>query len=1203
MKANESSNEQKDSNVDINGLTFESLKQLSTKSPKRILSFFSKITEIKKVLDSSSFSIEFLVLFFSLISKVYNDKITNKAITQIIKNNLLIDNCAYFNTILHKIEITEENTPNILFIIDNMLSLLLGVNKGQSFEFEELLSQLKENDANRSLYRNIQNKIRILKLTNKEENTFSKENSIASIDTIKMKQLIPTNLDFFDSSFSITENNDNSILTNQNQIQSSYTEHINSLLSIEYEICYKFLHNVIKKHNNKLPLSPQEKKVVNLFDNFAITDVTFDDTNITFVIKFDSNYPFNPFLKNRTFIAIYDEQSRQMILSKISITAQKIGIKSSIKVEMLHSNLNSIRFLLKTIHNKSCILLHEKIYYQFSLNLMKRYEQMLSSPFSQKFIDILINNNIKRNTKLPFDFDSPNYELDQYQQNAFLYILNSAVSVVLGDKGTGKTYLASVVADYFLYKSDYRILFISNTKDDVEKFLSYFINDYKKDEFIYIIDPKTKAHNIQLSNMTIREAKTKHYDNFNSSYSNKMKEEISKLNKEISSFYDIAQYQKYKTEFKEEINQIISDLFQIISSITHKGYKLSDYEKNSESIFNAWIGKNSIDELLSLFPDIKKEDHNMIKKEYFNNFTIEDEFTLAEMPQSNVEEDEFDENNIEQLLTELDVNESKSYTVKESNDDTHERIKNIFDANNVWELGPSVRDKVANLMYSSTFSLSNSQEDTINKYIKFSNVLKQIQKQDDINAIYSRKVSAVCFDSLPLIFDYVEDLEYDIIIIDNAEHFKERDVLPLLTADTQKLIMLSHTAAIEQSETRKKFCSNLINKNNFPFMTLGAKTAEKKIIRTKNVEELVEGKEGNVRYVIPNKYIVTHDLPTDNYINSFKAASSYQIRFIVSFANFLINKVNYASSQISICALDKRQINKIQRIVDERNNKDIKVVSSYEIERTDIILISLPLSYSRNQLPTTPRDLFNCFAKANLGAYAFGNLDLMIANEKGIQWKQFKIDNKDIIGQSLPMVCKQHRMEIKVQKEKDLKSVFHCDEIYDSHLMINQNVKENEMCFESPCRHSKEYLKYSEKYKGNMCNFPCECDLKCGHKCNGNCSECIMGSLHKNCDVCQKEKREEKLIERFEVIERGVERRKKGIDDEQIKNIYMFNYFMVKVGMESELVWTEQYKKEIERKINNLYEFTKKNSEIIRKAIIESNFSSEAINKRFLLNE
>ena len=176
------------------------------------------------------------------------------------------------------------------------------------------------------------------------------------------------------------------------------------------------------------------------------------------------------------------------------------------------------------------------------------------------------------------------------------------------------------------------------------------------------------------------------------------------------------------------------------------------------------------------------------------------------MPQSNVEEDEFDENNIEQLLTELDVNESKSYTVKESNDDTHERIKNIFDANNVWELGPSVRDKVANLMYSSTFSLSNSQEDTINKYIKFSNVLKQIQKQDDINAIYSRKVSAVCFDSLPLIFDYVEDLEYDIIIIDNAEHFKERDVLPLLTADTQKLIMLSHTAAMEQSKTQKKFC-------------------------------------------------------------------------------------------------------------------------------------------------------------------------------------------------------------------------------------------------------------------------------------------------------------------------------------------------------------------------------------------------------------
>lgn len=1205
MKAFES--KQNLSNIDMKGFSPEKLKQLSTKSPEMILSFFSSIKEdLPKSLDSSPFSIEFLVLLFSLISKVYKNRITNKSITQIIKNNLLIDNCAYFNKILHKIEITQENSPNILFIIDNMLSLLLAVNKGQSLEIEELLSKIEEKDDNRSLYRNIQNKIRILKQTNKEENNFSKENSIASIDTIKLKQLIPTNLDFFDSSFSITEINENSILTNQNQIQSSYNEHINSLLSIEYEICYKLLNNVIEKHNSKLPLSPQEKKVVTLFDNFTINDVTFNDTKITFVIRFDPNSPFNPFLKNRTFIAIYDEQSNQMILSKISIPARKIGIQSSITVEMLHSNINSIHFLLKTIHNKSCILLHEKIYYQFSLNLMKRYEQILSSPFSQKFIDILINNNLKNNTKLPYEFDTSNYDLDQYQQNAFLYILNSAVSVVLGEKGTGKTYLASVVADYFLYKSDYRILYVSNTKDEVEKFLSYFINDYKSKEFIYIIDPKTEAHNISLKKMTLREVKNKessHYNNFNSTYSKKIKEEISFLNKEISSFYDIAKYPKYKEVFKEEINQIIIDLFQIIHSITNKVYKFSDYEAKSETIFNTWIGKIPIDELLSIFPDIKKEDYNTIKEEYFNNFTIEDEFAFKEEPQSkeNNEEEEFDENNIEQLLAEIDVNESnfKSNTVKETNDDI--RIKNIFEKNNVWELGPSVRDKIVNFMYSSTFSLSKSQEDTIKKYITLSNELKQMQKQDDINAIYSRKVSAVCYDSLPLIFECVEDLEYDIIIIDNAEYFKERDVLPLLTANTQKLIMIGHTMA--NSETRNKFCSNLICKNNFPFMTLGAKRSQKEITKKENFEELVEGKEGNVRYVIPNKFIVLHDLPVDNYINSLKAASSNQIRFIVSFANFLINKVNYASSQISICALDKRQIGKIQRTVDERNNKDIKVVSSYELERTDIILISLPIPYNRNQLTSTPRDLVNCFAKANLGAYAFGNLDFIIANEKGIKWKQFKNDNKDIIGQSLPMVCKQHRMVINVQKEKDLRTVFHCDDMFESHLMLNQNVKENEMCFESPCSHSKKYFKYSEKYKGNICTFPCGCELKCGHKCKGNCSECIMGTLHKNCDECQKEKREEKLIERFEVIEGGVERRKKGIDDETIQNIYMYNFLMVKALLENELLWTEQYKKEIERKINNLYEYTRRNSEIIRKAIVESNFCSDAINKRFLLNE
>ena len=78
------------------------------------------------------------------------------------------------------------------------------------------------------------------------------------------------------------------------------------------------------------------------------------------------------------------------------------------------------------------------------------------------------------------------------------------------------------------------------------------------------------------------------------------------------------------------------------------------------------------------------------------------------------EEEEFDDTNIEQLLSELDINESTfsnakiNESIKETNfiDDIHERIKCIFEINNVWELGPSIREKVLNYMYNSTFSLT-----------------------------------------------------------------------------------------------------------------------------------------------------------------------------------------------------------------------------------------------------------------------------------------------------------------------------------------------------------------------------------------------------------------------------------------------------------------------------------------------------------------
>lgn len=257
MKANETEIKNKINKT----LTIDKLNQLSNKSPERILDFLSSVNDLRKEIENNSFSIDFLFLLFSLINRVYNDKTTNKPIIQLIEKHFLSEQCSYFNTILQKIEIKEENTYNILYILDTMFSFLLSLNKGIALNAGDILLKIKEQKEYTALYRNVQNKILILQLASKDENVNNKENSIAAIDkidTIKVRQLIPKDLDFFDSSFSISESVDCSQLTTQ--IQTNYNESINSLLSTEYEICYKFLSQVIEKHRNKLPLSPKEKK-------------------------------------------------------------------------------------------------------------------------------------------------------------------------------------------------------------------------------------------------------------------------------------------------------------------------------------------------------------------------------------------------------------------------------------------------------------------------------------------------------------------------------------------------------------------------------------------------------------------------------------------------------------------------------------------------------------------------------------------------------------------------------------------------------------------------------------------------------------------------------------------------------------------------------------------------------------------------------
>ena len=1199
-----------------NEFSLNELIDLEKQSNKELLDYFLSIN-LKQRLVYSPFSIEITNKIISLLNRVFIDNSINSAKkTEIFETTFSffysvirsIKSLILSNTILHKIIIILDNVTSI-FILFPLYSQKV-IASSILNELILLLATIKlviRDKEDYHLYYNICNKTNIA-LYNIEKDSEEKQED--EIDDSHSLNEIPIMPNILNQSSKL-----NSIPIEENKKSHSYKEFIINFFTCEYALCYRELCNSIYKIRNNINI-PKANKYIKIYNNVLIQNITIDNDGIKLSLHFNPTEKINYLhkLKKKSLISIYD--NNHIFLSIVSYNPYsmshkeiKESMKDSIKVQLINNDIDSINTLIISSNNptKLYTVIEEDIYYMFSINKMKRYKEMLSQSISLK--RSIVYHDYRGNFELPLKMCSNFFDfLDKEQSDALSYIIKSKVSVVLGDIGTGKTFLAAVCTKYFLSKTNYRLLVLSNTRDNVDKYLSYFINYYHS--FIRLGGNQTN-NNLKIKDMTIKTIKNKYNFETNSAIiNNEIKQEKYKIINIFSR--DSSRYfNKYKVKYKIEIEQIIDDLFHIMNLIDERYYYVKEeYLKYEELIFRVWSGKKPIEDVFSLFSSIKKENYEIIKQEQFENFEKEDEEEEKIFPACEQFKDSCSNNVSEFSIDTMEFNNDNNsmnydefsemnYIVNLSNNNkeefTKEALSAIFEEHNVWELGPSLRKKIVNFMFTSIFFLTKEDKDTLHKYFSLINRKKEIEKEDDIKAILSRRVVTMYYDTFSDYIEHLDKFQYDVMIIDNAEKIKEKDIIPFLTSNLKHLVLFGNREELplyNKIEKTYQFHKSILHKlieNDFPYYSL-SHTKDK--IDCDNYEELIlnyfgndntinesESKiqYGNVKYIIPERFIVTHKYPKDHYYLSINKANEYEAKFIIGLANFLIDVSHYYPSQITIVALTDKQAEIIQNQKCMKY-KDIKICSVYdsEFKENDIILVSISIPYKIKQKTPIPEDLFYSFEKYKLGVFAIGNIEHLISNEKNKRipkdrwsWKALKenANQNQIIGDSLPMVCKNHSKLVNVYSLPDLQMIANCRVIHKTENLVssiqdntNNTTKKNEensifnfndishiksenesfvndndeiikelnihnrtVPFEQsfplsnnlsdlnsklipPCGHNTQYHQYNNNYNTIICTFPCNTILKCGHKCKGNCSQCMMGTLHIQCmSDCKKE--------------------------------------------------------------------------------------------------
>ena len=636
----------------------------------------------------------------------------------------------------------------------------------------------------------------------------------------------------------------------------------------------------------------------------------------------------------------------------------------------------------------------------------------------------------------------------------------------------------------------------------------------------------------------------------------------------------INRYQNYKGNDKTDIlnnikEKIIGDrIFLYWSNIGNPKYR---YIELIESIFENMDlnNKNEIYKASSKFKNSQNDNNKLLDKlKFFNNENEKKEKNEEEEEKEEEEENENDNEESEEssyidnedeildraydsyddifkedpLYDENDVfkntflNLGNEFPIDINNIElTEEKINYLLNGDeeiNFFQIGQTLIQLIIN--YVMRKLLNNIFKKT--QKTEFQNFTNIIKRKHELNILYDsqvikeKQIVAMTTTGCAKYSTILEQLNFEVIIIEEAAEVLEPHILALLTKNTKRLIMLGDHKQLRPKpysyEIGKRYnfeismFERLIN-NNINFVCLKYQRRMKPLFSNfvrliygeQNYIDKVEQRE-NMKGFASDFYIITHNKLEEEKEGLRSKFNDYEAIYIVKLCEYIINQ-GYESNQITILTFYVGQIMTIMSYLKKSSLKDknIKVssVDNYQGEENDIILLSLVRSNKEKVIGFLKNFNRVCvaFSRAKLGFYIIGNIDCII---EGIN------------------LLKKNNEKYKLKNAKNVNNNFYNEIIDEKMFDVWQNIKKkaeelnligNKLQLKCQ-KHGtiteiKDFKDFAECPEGG-CKKKCGKRRICGHICELRCHNfaCEEKNCTKMCNKpnpnCTMEKEEDKHI-------------------------------------------------------------------------------------------
>ena len=864
---------------------------------------------------------------------------------------------------------------------------------------------------------------------------------------------------------------------------------------------------------------------------------------------------FKFLIQNRTNLQLFESKAYFESYIHVLNRLQKMCIPElPFEQEIIKSNFNNLQFNENQDIYKNSTIIPDSLKDKLDESQLEAVKHCLTSKIAliqgppgtgKTHVGAIITNilreNLKNDSKILIVCFT-NHALDQFLENILKENINEDNIIRIGGRCKNeivkKFVLNSEKYKYDEYRECERQLNqIGKEMSDIIKLIDQTkrieINEIKKDfPRIYqkIVDDFFKLLNIKkedyISKYNIPDAYK--YKNRNLDL-NKIKEDI--LGSKIFHFWN------YTGQKNIQISNLISNIFDDMdidnyNEIIEASVNFKDYGNDNNKLLNI---------LQNLKNNPKRNKINKLDNDIINDYEAEESeeddnnscgYSLEEYDERVNENDYLKEDKLEDD-TNLFSFSNLSYDGETSgmnnelilNDDKIEYLLNKENNINFFKIGQTLVKLIINYTKSKKIDEKMCDEKKLKYYAEIMEKKKQINLIIDAKSIEKKQIVAMTTTGCSKYSTILEQMNFEVVIIEEAAEVLEPHILALLTKNTKRLIMIGDHKQLRPKPYSYELSKNynfdvsmferFIN-NGFKYINLKNQRRMKPLFA--DFTRLIYGKSEYIDKVEEREpikgmksdmFIITHEEPEREKEGMKSKCNEYEAQYLVKLCQYLLLQ-GYKDTQITILTFYIGQVMTILSYLKDSSIKDknIKVssVDNYQGEENDIILLSLVRSNKEDIIGflRTFNRVCVAFSRAKLGFYIIGNIDCIIRGINKLKedkttkyysleenmfdvWDKIKkeAEKLGIIGNVLELKCQKHGNVTEIKHYRDFAN--------------NPEGGCKERCHKRrKCGHACEKFCHNSDCNEYTCTKPCNklnptCALgkhKCQKQCFEKCGQC-----------------------------------------------------------------------------------------------------------------